>query len=557
MKKIGILLESTNCSKYLYETVNVLANSNQIEFFFLINSKTSVQQGVWQSVKSKIKNNGLLRTVALVFFKLVTTIEYRILSVFFQDVRDHKKILNIDEYNNNETVFLNPGYSASGLIVRYSDEDIFKIKSLDLDIIIRGNAPGIFKGDIINSAKDGIVSFHHGDNRWNRGGPPAYWEVYLRKPSTGFIIQILTEELDGGSVLFRGNIQTKRSYIENIVNLYNVSNPYLAKILLQYANSNKLPTPEEKLPFGGSLLMIPSFTQSISYLSRTGFLYISLVVKRLVLRKNERWSVAFIKAPWRYAILRKGVQIKNPPKRFFADPFVITKDEKTICYVEDYCYKKKRACITAIEIIDNNKYLILDPVIEEPFHMSFPFLFEYQQELYMVPETSKSNSVRLYKCVEFPLKWEYQKDILRNVSVVDSMIFEFDGKWWLLCNMAIGGKSDHSSTLMAFYSENPLSDDWTAHELNPLIFDSNIARNGGILDFNSSFPIRARQKQGFNLYGTGLTLAKINNLTPSSFSEEVIGQISPEFFKKIKGCHHIHSNGNYTVYDYLRSESLK
>ena len=508
-------------------------------------------------MKAKIKTNGLFRTVSLVLFKLVTTIEYKILSVFFQDVRDHKQTLSIDEFNNNETVYLDPVFSASGLFVHYPDEDIFKIKSLKLDIIIRGNAPGIFKGDIIYSAKEGIISFHHGDNRWNRGGPPAYWEVYLRKPSTGFIIQILTEDLDGGSVLFRGNIQTKRSYIENIVNLYNVSNPYLAKILLQYATSNKLPSAEEKLPFAGSLLMIPSFTESISYLLRTGLLYISLVIKRLILRKDERWSVAFIKAPWRYAILRKGIQIKNPPNRFFADPFVITRDEKTICYVEDYCYKKKRACITAIEIIDNKNYLILDPVIQEPFHLSFPFLFEYQQELYMVPETSKSNSVRLYKCVEFPLKWEYQKDILRNVSVVDSMIFEYDGKWWLLCNMAIGGASDHSSTLMAFYSENPLSDDWIAHELNPLIFDSNIARNGGILDVNSRFPIRSRQKQGFNLYGTGLTLAKINNLTPSSFSEEEIGQISPDFFKKIKGCHHIHSNGNYTVYDYLRTESLK
>ena len=175
----------------------------------------------------------------------------------------------------------------------------------------------------------------------------------------------------------------------------------------------------------------------------------------------------------------------------------------------------------------------------------------------MVPETAQSNSVRLYKCVDFPLKWEYQKDILSNVSVVDSMIFNFDGKWWLLCNMGIGGQSDRSSTLMAFYSENPLSDDWTAHELNPLSFDSNISRNGGILDANSRYPIRSRQRQGFNLYGESLTLAKIKDLAPVSFSEEEIGQISPDFFNKIEGCHHIHSNGKYTVYDYFKTESLK
>ena len=557
MKKIGILLESTSCSRYLYETVSELAKCNQIDLFFLQNSDVLEQHGFWEKLKLKIKTRGLFRTLELGLFKLITIIELKILSITYQDIRDYKKTLNIDKFNKNKTIYLHPVFTASGLIVRYPDEDIEKIKSLELDIIIRGNAPGVFKGGILNSAKDGIISFHHGDNRWNRGGPAGFWEVYLRKPSTGFIIQILTAELDDGSVLFRGNIQTKRSYTENIVNLYNVSNPYLAKILLQYATSGKLPRAEEKIPFGGALLMVPSLSQSISYLFRTGFLFLSFIFKRLILGRHERWSVAFINTPWRHAILRKGIQIKNPPNRFFADPFVVTKNDKTICYVEDYCYVQKKACITAIEFINGQNYSILGPVIEEPFHMSFPFLFEYQQELYMVPETAQSNSVRLYKCVDFPLKWEYQKDILSNVSVVDSMIFNFDGKWWLLCNMGIGGQSDRSSTLMAFYSENPLSDDWTAHELNPLSFDSNISRNGGILDANSRYPIRSRQRQGFNLYGESLTLAKIKDLAPVSFSEEEIGQISPDFFNKIEGCHHIHSNGKYTVYDYFKTESLK
>ena len=68
---------------------------------------------------------------------------------------------------------------------------------------------------------------------------------------------------------------------------------------------------------------------------------------------------------------------------------------------------------------------------------------------------------------------------------------------------------------------------------------------------------KKRQKQGFNSYGKGLTLAKITDLTPSSFREEEIAQIYPDFFKEIIGCHHIHNNGNYTVYDYVRTESLK
>lgn len=557
MKKIGILLESTNCNKYFYETVSELAKSNQIELFFLLYGSVEAPQGIWKKIKSKIKTNGLIRFIELVFFKLITAAEYKILSAFSSKTREHNRILSIDEFNKNDIIYLTPIFSASGLIVRYPDEDIDKIKLLDLDLIIRGNAPGIFKGDILRSAKKGIISFHHGDNRWNRGGLPAFWEVYLRKPSTGFIIQILTEELDGGLVIFRGNIPTRRSYVQNMVNLYNESNPYLAKIILQYANSNHLPSPEEGTPFGGSLLMVPSFAQSISYLLRTILLYLTLRIKRLILRKHERWGVAFVAGSWRDAILRKGVQIKNPPNRFFADPFVVTKNNRTICFVEDYSYKQRRACITAVEIIDKKRYEILGPVIEESFHMSFPYLFEYQQELYMIPETCESNSIRLYKCVEFPLKWEYQKEILSGVSAVDSMIFEYKGNWWLLTNTATKGNNDYYSQLMAYYSAQPFSDGWIAHERNPLVFDSNIGRNGGILDVESNFPIRCRQKQGFNLYGFALTLARITDITPSSFREQEIGQILPNFFPKIRGCHHIHSNGKYTLYDYVRNETLK
>ena len=123
--------------------------------------------------------------------------------------------------------------------------------------------------------------------------------------------------------------------------------------------------------------------------------------------------------------------------------------------------------------------------------------------------------------------------------------------------MATKGSIGVESQLYAYYSDNPLSDEWIAHDLNPLVFDSAIGRNGGILDIESKFPVRVRQKQGFNAYGCGITLARITDITPVSFSEQEIGQILPNFFPKIKGCHHIHSNGKYTVYDYVRTETLK
>jgi len=557
MKRIAVLINSTNCNKFLFETVSGLSSSNQIELFFLLSNSEMAHQKIWEKIKYKIRSKGLIRVIDTALFKLLTDTESTILSALFPAIKEHKKQMSMDEFIKNDPINLNPIFSNSGLTVRYPDQDIRNIKSLKLDLIIRGNAQGIFKGEILEAAKKGVISFHHGDNRWNRGGPPAFWEVYFRKPSTGFIIQLLTEELDGGIVIFRGNIPTCRSYIENLAQLYNESYPYLVNLILEYATSNHLPSPEEQIPFGGPILTLPSTRQSLIYLLRTGFLFLSFIVNRKVLHRHERWSVAFIASPWRKASLRKGIQIKNLPNRFFADPFVVKKDDRTICYVEDYDYRKKRGCITAIEIIDKNTYQVLGPAIKEPFHMSFPFIFEYEDDLYMIPETSQSKAIRLYKCMQFPLKWVFQIDIMSNVHAADPMVFEYEGKWWLLANIGPKVDSNQCSQLFAYHNSHPLSEEWIAHERNPLFFDCNIARNGGILDVEGKFPIRVRQEHGFNSYGRSLTLGKIIDLTTSSFREQKIGQILPNFFQKIKGCHHIHSNGEYTVYDYVRSETLK
>jgi len=549
MIKIGVILQSTKCSIYTYNTIRDLSLRDGIEIYYLQNNPTEKKSGAYKKLVKRIKTKGLLRTFDDVFFKLITRLEHIIISRVNNQAKAFGKTKSIADFSKKEITYLNPIFSKSGLLVHYSDKDINTIKNLDLDLIIRGNALGIFKGEIINVAKEGIISFHHGDNRWNRGGPPAFWEVFYKKPSTGFIIQKLTEELDGGHVLFRGNIDTKRSYTENFINLYEKSHSYMSWLIINYIENKTFPKQETMTPFGGKLLIAPTFKQSLSYSWKTSKLFLQLFYKRGLQRKEYRWAIAFTKKTWEESVLRKGTKIKNPPNHFFADPFVIKKQGRTICYVEDYSYKKGIGCISAIELLDGKNYKLLGPIIEEEFHMSFPYIFEYDDELYMVPETSSVNSIRLYKCIEFPLKWEYQKDIMTNIKAVDSIVFEHNKKWWLLNN------TSGSLELMAYYSESPISENWTAHTQNPLSFDSLSSRNGGILDIGNSLPIRCRQKQGFNAYGTGLSLAKITELSPRTYNEEKISDISADFFPNIKGFHHMHSNDEYTVYDYMKCQT--
>ncbi len=561
MKKIGIILDSLHPSKYLYQTIYEISQNDNIELYYLLNKNQDVS--FYRKVVRYFKGKSFFRSLELICFRLVCYVEFKVISFFNKNLHNLDSRQDISSIIKNDIILLDPIFSPSGIVVKYPKENIEKIKSLNLDMILRGDARGIFRGEILDCTKKGMISFHHGDNRWNRGGPAGFWEVFLKKRSTGFVIQFLKSKLDGGSIIFRGNISTKRTYTENQFNLYNISNPYMAKIINEYADTDYLPDIEKSFDFNLPILKAPSITKSLKY-SLYFFKHLLFKILKNLYRKTSlskyffknrnHWGIAFINKNLDNLNLSEGIKVKNPKNRYFADPFVIKKHNQTVCFVEDYSVLEKRGRISAIEILNNQQYKLLGPIIEEDFHMSYPFIFEYKNEIYMTPETADANSLRLYKCSKFPLKWEFQKEIITNEKVIDPIIFQYKDKWWLFYNTLI--EDDPSSCLVAYYSDNPLSNKWIPHKLNPIVFDSSSARNGGIIFKNNNEIMRVRQKQGFNFYGESLSLAQIVDLTPSTFKEEKVKEVLPNFFSNISGCHHMHNNYHYTVYDYFCHSSF-
>jgi hypothetical protein len=251
----------------------------------------------------------------------------------------------------------------------------------------------------------------------------------------------------------------------------------------------------------------------------------------------------------------RGIRIKNPPNHFLADPFVITEAGRDYCFVEDYNFKIERACISVYEI-EEKKAVRLGEAIAEPFHMSFPYLFRFKSKLYMVPETYENKDIRLYECVKFPLEWKLCKLIMSGISAVDTMIFEHGGLWWLFTNIALSSSdNEHCSELSIFYSENPLSENWRPHLKNPVIVDPTKARNAGIL-FGKDNIYRVSQRYGFTQYGKGFSINKICLLTASSYEEQQISLVEPNYFDKIIGTHHLHCRDNISVFDYVEKSRI-
>jgi hypothetical protein len=548
--KVGYILDEGFQSNLIFDLIERSLESQQYSIEYLI--VQNLNRVKKRNFKKYLNLKFACRTVTSLFFRFIIKFEKRSL-LKYDEYKKYFQIYDLDKIHIPR-IEVFPLKSKSGFIFKYSADDIEKIKKLDLDVLIRGGS-GILRGEILKVCPYGILSLHHGNNDINRGGPPGFWEVYYRIPETGFIIQRLLNELDGGDVYFKGMISTSPSYLMNLVRVSTIANIYFDKLLNDIGKKNEAPKIYSKKPYSQRLYKLPSIEIQLLYLFTT-FLY---KIGRIISYKmgfRLRWNVAYgFNDNWENVEFRKFNKIENPPNRFYADPFLWSENDNNICFVEDYDYKTLKGKISAITLTKNG-YSELGTVIEEEFHMSYPYLFKAEGDLFMCPETYESRDIRLYKCKEFPLKWELHKVIMKNISASDTNIFFYKDKWWMLSNLDSSIFGDHCSELHLFYANDFDSNDWTAHPSNPIIFSPLRARNAGFLYKENCF-YRVFQIQGFDNYGESMGIAKIVEISEENYIEEVIFDIKPSFFPNLQGTHTFTNYSNVNVIDYSKFEKIK
>ena len=431
--------------------------------------------------------------------------------------------------------------------------DVNQIASLKIDLIVFVGAdiPG---GGFEISTTFGTVAFEWADPIHRRGAPVAFWEVFERQDTTDFALKIFSEGHTTGDVLLRGHVPTRHYYLLNEAALYEKGYHYLRTMIASTASSGKLPVLAPATPTSRKPSALPSALQSCSYLAR---FFSAMVSKRLskLAGRELVWNVAFVRDSWRQAALWRGRPIDNPPGRYLADPFVVARDGREYCFVEDFDCAQERAHISVYEL-GATEAKRLGVVIDEPFHLSFPYLFEYQGALFMCPESCANRDIRIYRCVDFPMKWELEKVAMSGVGTGDTMIFERQGKWWLFTTMDPGHTGELATELFVFSASSPFDDAWQPHARNPVLIDATRGRNAGLLvDGGKIF--RVSQRRGFDRYGKSLQINEIINLTDEIYEERCIEVIEPTFQDGVLATHHLHSRDGVTVFDFLAEASAR
>lgn len=156
-------------------------------------------------------------------------------------------------------------------------------------------------------------------------------------------------------------------------------------------------------------------------------LYYSPIARKLGLAKTTDWGVAIRKVSSRYDTIlgrEKKVSfslVENSDQYWFADPLLFSDNGKTWLFVEAFNKAASKGEIGYFEI-NNGKAVNFRRVIDTPTHMSYPFVFKYQNEYYMIPETGAAHHIALYKAKDFPGEWEMDKVLLNNVVYRDTTI---------------------------------------------------------------------------------------------------------------------------------------
>jgi len=172
-----------------------------------------------------------------------------------------------------------------------------------------------------------------------------------------------------------------------------------------------------------------------------------------------------------------------------------------------------------------------------PEHLSYPFLFEQGGELFMLPECGERNRLDLYGCVRFPDQWQLAQTLMVDARLKDCTLLRQAEHWWLFCATA-RGRMRVNETLVAFYADQLLTDQWQAHAGNPILRDFASARPGGRIQRDRHGRLLRPAQNAVPRYGYGLSIQEILTLTPGHYRERCLWRTTgPE--QGWQGLHHI------------------
>lgn len=222
---------------------------------------------------------------------------------------------------------------------------------------------------------------------------------------------------------------------------------------------------------------------------------------------------------------------------FVADPFMLRKDGRWYMFFEMLDRVTNRGEISLATSDDGFTWAYQHVVLREPFHLSYPYVFEWQGEYYMIPETLGASALCLYKANPFPSHWSLLRKLIDGVHA-DPSILRFADLWW----MFVCTRPFQHDILRLFFARE-LEGPWKEHPQSPIVDnDAGRARPAGRIVQVGGRVVRFAQDCTPD-YGTRVRAFEISELSRTRYVEAEHRHspvLSPSGLGwNAKGMHHV------------------
>jgi hypothetical protein len=189
--------------------------------------------------------------------------------------------------------------------------------------------------------------------------------------------------------------------------------------------------------------------------------------------QREQWTIGIYRSdnPFSYNALQgwinplfRAEDVTDVPAKFVADPFLVKEGETWNLFFEVYNNDTQQGDLAVATSKNTWTWKYEKLILDEPFHLSYPYVFKADGEYYLIPESFEDNSIRLYKADNFPTEWSYVKTLVEGRDYVDNSIVFYNNKWWIFSSITSNDK------LYLHYADS-LTGPWTEHPQSPIVVD--------------------------------------------------------------------------------------
>ena len=222
---------------------------------------------------------------------------------------------------------------------------------------------------------------------------------------------------------------------------------------------------------------LPSTFESMVNLAQyAGYIMIRMLRKLI---SREQWILLLNTNKGASTTFTDFKKILPPKDCFWADPFLVENEGKQYLFIEELPFATYKGHLSVMEIDEYGTVSQPVKILDKPYHLSYPFIFETAGTYYMIPESYEDKSVQLYECLEFPLQWKHKMNLMTNVDAFDTTLYFYNEKWWLFTVISEQKGSGHNDELFLFFADTPFTTEWKSHPQNPIVSDARLARPAG------------------------------------------------------------------------------